>query len=32
VSVTQPVNPALAPGMHVYIAGSGSGALVIPQN
>lgn len=32
VSVTQPINPALAPGMHVYIEGSGSGARVIPQN
>ncbi|KQB55212.1 hypothetical protein AQS70_19290 [Pseudomonas endophytica] len=32
VSVTQPVNPALAPGMNVYIEGAGSDARVVPQN
>lgn len=32
VSVTQPINPVLTPGMHVYIEGAGSDARVIPQN
>ncbi len=29
-SVTQPVNPALAPGMRVFVEGSGDGARVVP--
>lgn len=31
VGVTQPVNPALYPGMRVYVDGSGTGARVIPR-
>jgi outer membrane lipoprotein SlyB len=31
VAVTQPVNPALAPGRRVYLEGSGSGARVVPR-
>ena len=32
VSVTQPINPVLKPGMSVYIEGAGSDARVVPQN
>ena len=32
VSVTQPINPVLKPGMSVYIEGAGSDAQVVPQN
>jgi outer membrane lipoprotein SlyB len=31
VAVTQPTNPVLAPGMRVYIEGTGDGARVVPQ-
>lgn len=31
VGVTQPVNPALYPGMRVYVDGAGTGARVIPR-
>ena len=31
VSVTQPVNPALRPGMRAYVEGSGVDARVTPQ-
>jgi outer membrane lipoprotein SlyB len=31
VSVTQPVNPALRPGLRVYVEGSGYDARVVPQ-
>lgn len=31
VAVTQPVNPALYPGMRVYLEGSGMGARVVPR-
>jgi outer membrane lipoprotein SlyB len=30
VSITQPVNPALANGMRVYVEGAGSDARVVP--
>lgn len=30
VSITQPPNPALAPGMRVYVEGSGDGARIVP--
>ncbi|MNR32605.1 hypothetical protein D3C85_1502040 [compost metagenome] len=32
VSVTQPINPALAKGSNVYIEGSGNEARVVPQS
>jgi len=32
VSVTQPVNPALANGMKVFVEGSGATARVVPSN
>ena len=31
VAVTQPLDPNLRPGQHVYIEGSGEGARVVPQ-
>jgi outer membrane lipoprotein SlyB len=31
VAVTQPADPSLRPGQHVYIEGSGEGARVVPQ-
>lgn len=31
VAVTQPVDPALYPGMRVYLEGSGMGARVVPR-
>ena len=31
VAVTQPVNPALYPGMRVYLEGSGTTARVVPR-
>jgi outer membrane lipoprotein SlyB len=31
IEVTQPVNPTLRPGMHVYVQGSGPDTRVVPQ-
>ncbi|MCP2021442.1 glycine zipper 2TM domain-containing protein [Pseudomonas laurylsulfatiphila] len=32
VQVTQPINPALAKGMNVYVEGAGNEARVVPQS
>jgi outer membrane lipoprotein SlyB len=31
VSITQPINPQLRPGLRVYVEGSGADARVVPQ-
>ena len=32
ISITQPINPQLRPGMKAYVEGSGADARVVPQN